>query len=185
VQTGMDRQSVLARLNAAFEGSADDPLGAVLKELAILNEEAGLAAVAELLDAPDNQPSEQAQQLPEPRPEDTPIEEREWGGYDNNIYSNPENCGLEMIATAGEEPDYDFSIVLFLRDKASGRYFVAYDSGCSCPSPFEDHRSVSDLTEVTTRMEAIDFLNSVESRRGWSDHGVAIRTAFREILPEW
>ena len=30
-----------------------------------------------------------------------------------------------------------------------GRVFWAHDSGCSCPSPFEDYNNLSDLTELT------------------------------------
>jgi len=158
--TGLNRESVLARIVAAFEGSEDDPLGAVLRELAALNEEAGMAAVADLLDAPDNQPSEKAQELPPPLPQDTPIEEREFGGWggDTNVYYNPAACGLELLATAEEDEAYQFNYVCLWRDLGSGRFFMAQDSGCSCPIPFEDVTSVSDLTEVTTRKDAKQFL---------------------------
>lgn len=182
--TGLNRESVLARLVAAFEGSQDDPLGAVLKELAMINEEAGIEAVATLMDAPDNQPSEKAQEMPEPRPEDTPIEERGWGGYDKNPYYYPGACGLELLATAEADLSYEFDYVCLWRDLASGRYFMAKDSGCSCPTPFEDVRSVSDLTEVTTRKEAKNFLVSASSDYTPSSM-LALLTKIEEMLPRW
>lgn len=115
-----------------------------------------------------------------------PIEEREWGGTsDLNIYYNPQNCGLELVGTAEEEPEYNFHIVLLLRDVLSGRFFMAEDAGCSCPIPFENHRGVSKLTEVQDISQAISFLNHCESNRGWGDEGASMRRAIRDNLPRW
>src|SRR5215208_6700097 len=80
------------------------------------------------------------------RPAGLPIEEREWGGWDNNPYSNPQNCGLTLLATAEEDEAYQFDIIALWKDDASGRLFMAQDSGCSCPAPFENVTGVSDLT---------------------------------------
>lgn len=114
-----------------------------------------------------------------------PIEERTWGGWDKNVYSNPENCGLDLLAAAGKEPDYDFDLVILLQDKASGRYFMCHDSGCSCPSPFEDVRSVSDLTEIRTRADAQGFLTANMPPEGFSavEFG-GMLNAIKEI-PRW
>jgi len=97
------------------------------------------------------------QTLPELAMEDKPIEDREFGGWDFNPYSSPGNCGLELVATLEDNEPWQFDIIAFWKDKLSGRYFMAHDSGCSCPSPFEDVRSVSDLTEVSTLSDVLEF----------------------------
>lgn len=112
----------------------------------------------------------------------TPIEEREWGGYDKNPYSNPEACGLELLAVASDDEPYQFDLLCLWRDLDSGRFFVGDDSGCSCPMPFEDVRGVSDLTEVTTQANALEGV----SIANYTPESVAsfIR-AVRENLPRW
>jgi hypothetical protein len=66
-----------------------------------------------------------------------------------NPYYHPESCGLEMVGTAEREPDWDFSILLVVKDKKTGKLFAGYDSGCSCPTPFEDYHSLEDFDLIT------------------------------------
>src|SRR6476469_4897948 len=62
-----------------------------------------------------------------------------------NIYYNPERFGLEIVGTIDwAEPDYSFDFTAVWK-KSRGEYYLASDSGCSCPSPFEDFTSVEDL----------------------------------------
>lgn len=68
---------------------------------------------------------------------------------EGNPYYDPEACGLEWIGKIEDEPDYDFNILMVVQDVATGRVFYAQDSGCSCPSPFEDYHTLSAFTEVT------------------------------------
>lgn len=77
------------------------------------------------------------------------METERWGGYDRNPFYNPEKCGLEIVETT-EEPNmsYEFHYVVLWKDIASGKLYWSEDSGCSCPSPFEDVSSLSDLTEL-------------------------------------
>lgn len=56
---------------------------------------------------------------------------------------------------------YRFDETNIYLHKPTGRIFYASDSGCSCPSPFED-TTVSDLTEITSLH---DFDGLVEARR--------------------
>jgi hypothetical protein len=37
---------------------------------------------------------------------------------------------------------------MLVRDIESGELFIGHDSGCSCPTPFEDVRSLGDLEHV-------------------------------------
>lgn len=41
------------------------------------------------------------------------------------------------------EPDYDFDIVRVMKDD-KGNHYWGRDSGCSCPTPFEDFKSAKD-----------------------------------------
>jgi hypothetical protein len=66
------------------------------------------------------------------------------------VYYSPEDHGLETIGEAQwGEACYDFDLTVVWRNKATGQLYYADDSGCSCPSPFEDHRVVDDLTAAT------------------------------------
>lgn len=75
-------------------------------------------------------------------------------GYDTdyynsgNPYSDPQGCGLELLGVAQREPDYDFTILALFRDLATKELFLAFDSGCSCPVPFEDFRGLADMSRV-------------------------------------
>lgn len=73
------------------------------------------------------------------------------GGYDErrNPYSEPAKCGLEIVEEA-DDPDafYDFWMVVLWRKLDDGILYWAEDSGCSCPSPFDGVRSLSDLTPL-------------------------------------
>ena len=63
-----------------------------------------------------------------------------------DIYYQPEEFGLELIGTYSH-PDlsWEFEMVIVLRHKETGDLYWAQDSGCSCPSPFEDFTSFADL----------------------------------------
>jgi len=53
------------------------------------------------------------------------------------IYNAPEDFGLELVWSGDKGDGNDFNIFLVLRSK-SGNLYYDQDSGCSCPSPFED-----------------------------------------------
>lgn len=65
-----------------------------------------------------------------------------------NIYYNPEEFGLEIFGEIEEPPNYSFDKSVVWRDVTTDALYVAHDSGCSCPSPFED-MGIDDLTPVT------------------------------------
>jgi hypothetical protein len=69
--------------------------------------------------------------------------------YDFNPYSNPGRCGLEIMAVL-DVPDlcYEFDTLVIWIDTATNDLYAARDSGCSCPTPFEDYRGTGDLTPV-------------------------------------
>lgn len=55
--------------------------------------------------------------------------------------SKPERVSLDSLTYVGgfdwDHEDWQFNLTSVWKE-ARGRYFVASDSGCSCPSPFED-----------------------------------------------
>lgn len=75
-----------------------------------------------------------------------------------NIYYDPEKFGL---ATVGEvewsDGCYQFDLTVVWRDVATGALFFADDSGCSCPSPYQD-TGRDDLKPITRTQVLIDHL---------------------------
>lgn len=65
--------------------------------------------------------------------------------YDENLYYNPEAHGLKIVDSIDfSSGSYEFDTrVIWTNGK--GVYYTARDSGCSCPSPFEDYTGVEML----------------------------------------
>lgn len=61
-----------------------------------------------------------------------------------NMYYSPDDFGLTLVTTFNRsEPDYSFDFVCVWHNEDG--YYIAGDSGCSCPSPFEQYTSVDQL----------------------------------------
>ena len=66
-----------------------------------------------------------------------------------DVYMQAEKFGLSIVGEL-DDPFADYSFVmLVVWQHEDGRLFYATDSGCSCPSPFEDFHSIDSLTEIT------------------------------------
>lgn len=67
-------------------------------------------------------------------------------GYNTpDVYYQPEHFGLTEVASMEWHiPCYDFDLTVVWTD-AEGKLYWASDSGCSCPSPFEEYTSLDDL----------------------------------------
>lgn len=65
-----------------------------------------------------------------------------------DVYYQPGHFGLEIVGEAERPSWHDFDKFAVWRD-AAGALYYASDSGCSCPSPFENFTSLSDLTKAT------------------------------------
>jgi hypothetical protein len=66
-----------------------------------------------------------------------------------DVYYNPEKFGLTLVGMADEAGlSYEFSMFGVWKD-AGGQLYYGADSGCSCPSPFEDFTSLEALTMAT------------------------------------
>lgn len=68
----------------------------------------------------------------------------------SNIYYSPEQFGLELVKDVEwSDEAYQFCQTALWRDH-DGNFYVATDSGCSCPSPFEGYTEVKQLDQVLT-----------------------------------
>lgn len=100
------------------------------------------------------------------------------------MYS-PEDYDVEIVYQWDAfEPDWDFDIVLIVRDKLSRKLYAAADSGCSCPTPFEDHKYPADFVEVRSWEDVKSFINAQFPRGGYRARKPLdnIRTAVRKAL---
>lgn len=79
--------------------------------------------------------------------------------YDSNVYYHPEKHGLSVVAELefGDGGGYGFDFRVVWQD-ANGLLYTARDSGCSCPSPFEDYDGIASLDRVGP-----DFRNEVRA----------------------
>lgn len=106
---------------------------------------------------------------------------------DANLYYNPEKLGFQTVdslETKGES--YQFDIVLVLRDVTTGEHFWCQDSGCSCPTPFENHSRES-LERLTLDNWGY-FENTVKSScQDWNgvDSSDFLRTVERSLRAGW
>ena len=77
-------------------------------------------------------------------------------------YNNPfedETLGYRQVAEVElSEPDYSFDTLVVL--EKDGGLYLATDSGCSCPTPFESHTE-QDLTGPLTVDQAIEEATSL------------------------
>lgn len=65
------------------------------------------------------------------------------------MYYNPEHFGLAMVGQVSwSEEAYQFDLTAVWRD-AEGKLYWGDDSGCSCPSPFEEVNALGKLTTGT------------------------------------
>ena len=66
----------------------------------------------------------------------------------STVYYQPEAFDLTIVGEIDfNEEAYQFDFRIFWQDQA-GKIYTARDSGCSCPTPFEDYHGVNDLAQV-------------------------------------
>jgi hypothetical protein len=86
---------------------------------------------------------------------------------DTNPYVNPENCGLDLLTVISEpNMSYQFNLVIIVKDKNSGEIYMAHDSGCSCPTPFERISGLHDMTKISAIADFDRFFEGEGYRLG-------------------
>jgi hypothetical protein len=69
---------------------------------------------------------------------------------------------LDFVDSIDDADAYEFHTLQVVQCKNTGRLFYGIDSGCSCPTPFEDFTSEADYTPITP--ESYDaFARDVET----------------------
>ena len=92
---------------------------------------------------------------------------------------DPTAWGLVKVAEHElSEPFYSFDTLACWRG-AEGLY-IATDSGCSCPIPFENYGSIDELTGPLTLEQALEESSSLKGKstydlEGFNDYLAAIR----------
>jgi hypothetical protein len=78
--------------------------------------------------------------------------------YESNPYYHPDKYDLTILGEVQwGEPSYDFDLTVVWQG-SDGQLYMADDSGCSCPSPFEE-TSFESLQRVT-KHEALEYLTN-------------------------
>jgi len=106
--------------------------------------------------------------------------------YGENVYYNPDKFGLSIVGEiVWSEPSWDFDFSVVWKSKR-GEYWVGSDSGCSCPSPFEDFRGTNDLDgpyDKKSLRSKIDYM--IKEHTGEYSYGYGeaeLRKQAREVL---
>lgn len=78
---------------------------------------------------------------------------------DPNIYYSPDHFGLRQVAEMEwDTASYCFDTTVVWRDE-DGRYYVASDAGCSCPSPFEYIKSRDELPQFDSPFKVLEYVH--------------------------
>lgn len=78
-----------------------------------------------------------------------------------NVYYSPEAFGLKVVGEAEASRGWNFDTFIVWQ-RADGAYLWAYDSGCSCPVPF-DGFNLSNLPAGSARDALTDLRAWVEA----------------------
>lgn len=104
-------------------------------------------------------------------------------------YVDPAKHGLTPLGEI-DRPDVDYEFEIFASWKhEDGRLFWADDSGCSCPAPFEDYKTLADL-QIGTAKEcaaAIDRWIDDSYASDWAKaemrkSGIALKERIRQAV---
>lgn len=89
-----------------------------------------------------------------------------------NPYYDPEHFGLKKVGEVDlAEPDYSFCILAAWRNEEG--IYLGTDSGCSCPSPFEDYEGLVDMTGPLTAAQATEEATSLAGASPFDAAGLA------------
>lgn len=79
----------------------------------------------------------------------------------SNVYYDPEKLGLKIVGVL-DQPDlsYEYNTFVVWQHEDSKRLFYATDTGCSCPTPFEEYNFESPDNNTLTEIKAGDSWNS-------------------------
>lgn len=83
-----------------------------------------------------------------------------------NIYYDPEKFGLVIVDVIElTDEQYQFDTLVIWRELETEKLYWARDSGCSCPTPFENYHGIEDLTPFNIDSVRAEILG--EMSRGY------------------
>jgi hypothetical protein len=97
----------------------------------------------------------------------------------SGIYYDPEQYGLTTVGEISfDDGSWQFDMGVVWWHPERHVFFYAEDSGCSCPSPFEDYHSVESLGQPLNLSALIAKLRTLTARTyGSTDTPVAIQAS--------
>lgn len=103
-----------------------------------------------------------------------------------NPYYNPDLVGLELLSFDDPNAYYDYDTLCFFADK-EGKVYMAHDSGCSCPTPFEDSYAAPTAKECIQKLERIGSIEqAISMLKSWPYVGPNDERKLREwLLPRF
>lgn len=81
----------------------------------------------------------------------------------NYVRGNPTQYRFEINEIEDNNQDYTFDILAVFRHVPSNKMWYGRDSGCSCPSPFEDY--YIDLSNLKSDLEPLNKETLAEFER--------------------
>lgn len=89
---------------------------------------------------------------------------------DSNPYYDPDKSGLEKVAELDfSSGAWEFDLTVVWTKKGEKKFYWADDSGCSCPSPFENYNEEEQLQSGGFK-EIRNHLNSRFDGGGWGQY---------------
>lgn len=68
--------------------------------------------------------------------------------FEENPYYSPEKCGLEIFEDIDTAGSYEYDMIVIWKRLSDNTLWWDSDSGCSCPSPFDNGDHGHDLKEL-------------------------------------
>lgn len=70
--------------------------------------------------------------------------------FEHNPYYSPDLCGLSILYEINTGESYEYDMLVIWKKNDDGTIWWDTDSGCSCPSPFDNADNGHDLTQITS-----------------------------------
>lgn len=71
--------------------------------------------------------------------------------FNDNPYYSPSKCGLEIFESIDTAGSYEFDMLVVWKKLDDNTLWYDTDSGCSCPSPFDNGDHGHDLKSITKK----------------------------------
>lgn len=77
-----------------------------------------------------------------------------------NLQYDHEKLGVTVLQFDQPDMSYEFNTALFIATN-DGRVYFVQDSGCSCPTPFEDYEGAT-FEDIAPRLERVGSIEQAE-----------------------